>query len=36
MRELVTRLVALSRYRRTPDGKTILSLLTDEEIGRRF
>ena len=36
MRELVTRLVALPRYRRTPDGKTILSLLTDEEIGRRF
>ena len=36
MRELVTRLVALPQYRRTPDGKTILSLLTDEEIGRRF
>ncbi len=36
MRDLVTRLVALPRYRRTPDGKTILSLLTDEEIGRRF
>lgn len=36
MRDLVTRLVALPQYRRTPDGKTILSLLTDEEIGRRF
>ena len=36
MRELVTRLVALPQYRRTPDGKTILSLLTDEEINKRF
>ena len=36
MRELVTRLVALPQYRRTPDGKTVLSLLTDEEINKRF
>ncbi len=36
MRDLVTKLVALPQYRRTKDGKTILSLLSDEEIGRRF
>ncbi len=36
MRELVTQLVQLPQYRRTSDGKTIVSLLTDEEIGKRF
>ena len=36
MRDLVSRLVQLPNYRRTADGKTILSLLTDEEINKRF
>ena len=36
MRDLVTRLVQLTNYRRTADGKTIVSLLTDEEINKRF
>lgn len=36
MRDLVQRLSRLSQYRRTPDGKTIVSLLTQEEIGKRF
>ena len=36
MRDLVTRLFSLPDYRRTADGKTILSLLTNEEINKRF
>ena len=36
MRELVTKLVELPQYQRTKKGKTIVSLLSDEEIGRRF
>ena len=36
MRDLVKRLTALPQYRRTSDGKTIVSLMTDEEIGKRF
>ena len=36
MRDLITRLAALPQYRRTPEGKTILSLLSDDEIGKRF
>ena len=36
MRDLVTRLVQLDHYRRTPEGKIILSLLSDEEIAKRF
>ena len=36
MRELVTRLTALPNYRRMSDGKVIVSLLTDEEINKRF
>ena len=36
MRDLVTRLVQLPNYRRTADGKLIISLLTDDEINKRF
>ena len=36
MHDLVMRLVQLPSYRRTADGKTIVSLLTDEEITKRF
>ena len=36
MRDLVTRLVQLPNYRRTADGKLIVSLLTDDEINKRF
>jgi hypothetical protein len=36
MRDLLARLLALPQYRRTADGKTIVSLLTDEEINKRF
>ena len=36
MRDLVVRLVQLPNYRRTADGKTIVALLTDEEINKRF
>ena len=36
MRDLVMRLVQLPNYRRTADGKTIVALLTDEEINKRF
>jgi DNA mismatch repair protein MutL len=36
MRDLTKRLVALPHYARTQDGKTVLSLLTDEEIDKRF
>jgi DNA mismatch repair protein MutL len=36
MRDLVLKLVSLPQYRRTNDGKIILSLLSDEEINKRF
>jgi len=36
MRDLVQRLTELPQYGRTPDGKTIVSLLTNEEINKRF
>ena len=36
MRDIVTRLIQLPSYRRTADGKTVVSLLTDEEINKRF
>ena len=36
MRDMVGRLMALPQYRRTPDGKTIVSVLTDDEISKRF
>ena len=36
MRDLVQRLLALPDYRRLPDGKTIVSLLSDDEINKRF
>ena len=36
MRDIVTRLFALPQYRITADGKTIVSLLSDEEIAKRF
>ena len=36
MRDLVMRLIALPQYQRTPKGKTIVSLLSDEEINKRF
>ena len=36
MRDLIKRLVQLPQYRRTPDGKAVVSLLTNEEIHKRF
>ena len=36
MRDIVTKLVQLPAYRRTADGKVVVSLLTDEEINKRF
>lgn len=36
MRDILMKLVALPSYRRTADGKVIVSLLTDEEINKRF
>ena len=36
MREIVQKLVQLPQYRRMADGKIIVSLLTDDEISRRF
>jgi len=36
MRDIVGRLMALPQYRRTPDGNTIVSVLTDDEISKRF
>ena len=36
MRDLLKRLTHLPQYRRTADGKIIVSLMTDEEINRRF
>ena len=36
MRDMMLRLSALPQYRRTPEGKIILSLLSDDEISKRF
>ncbi|MBO4250151.1 MAG: DNA mismatch repair endonuclease MutL [Paludibacteraceae bacterium] len=36
MREIVTKLVQLPAYRRDANGKIIVSLLTDEEISKKF
>lgn len=36
MRHLVAQLTALPSFRRMPDGKTIVSILTNEEINKRF
>ena len=36
MRDIVTRLFALPDYRHLPDGKTIVSLMTDDELSRKF
>ena len=36
MRDLVKRLLDLPSYRRTEEGKTILSLITNEDIDKRF
>lgn len=36
MRELVAQLIQLPYYRRTADGKTIVSLMSDDEINKRF
>ena len=36
MRDLVNRMMQLPNYRRTADGKTIVSLLTDDELNKRF
>ena len=36
MREIVEKLFALPQYRRTSDGKVIVSLMTDEEISKKF
>ena len=36
MRDLVSRLLALPQHKHTSDGETILSLLSDEEINKRF
>ena len=36
MRDILTRLIHLPSFRRTADGKTIVSLLSDDEINKRF
>ena len=36
MRDMMQRLIALPQYRRTTEGKIILSLLSDDEISKRF
>ena len=36
MRDLVTRLFALPQHQRTSDGKTIIALISDDEISKRF
>ena len=36
MRDMMQRLIALPQYLRTPEGKIILSLLSDDEISKRF
>lgn len=34
--DLVKRLLSLPVYRQTPDGKTVISMLSDDEISKRF
>ena len=36
MRDLVQRLLRLDSYMRLPDGKPVLTCITDDEINRRF
>jgi DNA mismatch repair protein MutL len=36
MKDLVSRLLRLPSYLRTPDGKTVLTRLSDDEINQRF
>ena len=36
MRAIVQQLLQLPQYMRTPDGKTVLSIMTEEEINKRF
>ena len=36
MRDIVSKLVRLPQYRRMADGKTIVSVMTDDEINKRF
>lgn len=36
MRDLVNRLTQIPNYRLTPNGKTVVSLLTEDEINKRF
>ena len=36
MRDLLTHLFALPAYQRTPDGKRVIALMTEEEISKRF
>ena len=36
MRDLLTHLFALPAYQRTPDGKRVIAVMTDEEINKRF
>lgn len=36
MRDLLTHLFALPAYQRTPDGKRVIALITEEEISKRF
>jgi DNA mismatch repair protein MutL len=36
MRDLISRLKTLPGYQHTPEGKTIISLLSDDEISKRF
>ena len=36
MRDILTKLVALPQYKRTAEGKTIVSLVTDDELVKRF
>ena len=36
MRDIVTRLMQLNDYRHLPDGKTIVSLMNDDELNKRF
>ena len=36
MHDLVTRLFALPQHKRTSDGKTIIAVITDDEINKKF
>ena len=36
IRDLLTRLVALPQFRYTPDGKKVLAVWSDDEMGKRF